>query len=177
MPSDAIVFDDDWSRLADIRPLPEIDITRMPRYRPGRIRGELERRDIPLCVLFNPISLRDAADIRHFPIFQSHVPFMYLAVPAAGPVVVHGGYVPQDTSHASVIDDARPGRNLSAFIGGPNIEDQARLFANDLHRLAGEVGADNRRIAVEYVSPLATQALLQERFDVLETRSNTTSDC
>lgn len=168
MTVDDLVSNDDWSRLADIRPMPEIDFGAMARYRLDRIRAELARRDIPLCVLLNPISLRYAADIRQFPTFQSHVQFMYLAVPAEGPVVVYGGYVATDTGGASVVDEARPARNMSAFIGGPNLDDQARLFGRDLKGLMAEIGADNRRIAVEYVSPSATQALLQEGLDVLD---------
>ncbi|MCP4327105.1 MAG: aminopeptidase P family protein [Alphaproteobacteria bacterium] len=168
MTADSFALNDDWSRLADIRPLPDIETGKMVRYRLDRVRGELARRGIPLCVLFNPVSLRYAADLREFPTFQSHVPYMYLAIPAAGPVIAYGGYAPPATGGDSVIDEARPARNLSAFIGGPNIDEQARLFGRDMKALMAEIGADDRRIAVEYVSPLATQALLQEGLDVLD---------
>jgi Xaa-Pro aminopeptidase len=146
--------------------MPDVDVGRMLRHRLGRVRGELESRDIPLCVLTNPISMRYAADIDQFPIFQSHVPFMYLAVPVDGPVVVYGGYLPAETEGDSVVDEVRPGRNLNSYIGGLELGDQARRFAQDLKGLTTEIGADNRRISVEYISPLATQALLREGFEV-----------
>ncbi|MEM7069760.1 MAG: Xaa-Pro peptidase family protein [Pseudomonadota bacterium] len=161
--SDALVEVDDWSDLSRHSEMPEVDFDKMHRYRIGRIRDELKHNDAAMCVLVNPISLRYAADYRSYALFQAHIPTTYLFVPQEGPVVIHGLYGPNP--HA---DDVRPNRALSYFDGGPELEDGARLLAEDVVNYLNEIGTDNRRVAVEYVNPSLTQALLQRGLEVMD---------
>ena len=163
LPADTMVQADGWSDLSRYREMPEIDFDRMHRYRIARIRAELKHNDAAMCVLVSPISLRYAADYRSYALFQSHIPTTYLFVPQEGPVVIHGLYGPTPK-----VDDVRPNRALSYFDGGPVLGDSAPLLADDVFDFLSEIGTDNRRIAVEYVNPSLTQALMQRGLEVID---------
>lgn len=60
----------------------------------------------------------------------------------------------------------RLGRALAHFDGGVELADQARLLADDIVNFLAEIGTDNRRVALEYVNPSLTQALLQRGIEV-----------
>lgn len=160
---DRIVTLDNWSDLSKHREMPELDTRRLHAYRLGRIRKMLRAQDAAMCILVNPISLRYAVDYRTYALFQSHIPTTYLFVPQDGPVVIHGVYGPPPGA-----DEARPGRAISYFDGGPELADQARLLAEDVSNFLSEIGTDNRRVAVEYVNPSLTQALLQRGIEVCD---------
>ena len=160
---DALVLNDDWSDLSRYRAMPEIDRGRLHAWRMGRLKRALERHGAAMAVLVNPISLRYAVDYRTYALFQAHIPTTYLFVPQDGPVVIHGAYgVP------GAADEARPGRPISFFDGGPDLAEGARLLADDIVRYLSEVGTDNRRVAMEYANPSITQALLQRGLEVID---------
>ncbi len=160
---DRLVVDDQWSDLSRIRALPQIDADRLHGWRLQRLRNELNDNDCSVCVLINPISLRYAVDYRCYGLFQSHIPTSYAFVPVDGPVVLHAAYDP-----CSRADDIRPGRAINYFDGGDALDQHARAFAEDLDSYLIEIGASNRRVAVEYVNPGITLALLRQDFDVVD---------
>ncbi|MEM8647000.1 MAG: FtsX-like permease family protein, partial [Pseudomonadota bacterium] len=158
---DQMVMADDWSNLAQFKTPPEIDQDRLRAYRLDRIKQGLKKQDAALCLLTNPISMRYAADYNSYLQFQSHIPTTYVVVPQDGPVVLYNAYGPSPAA-----DEARPGRALSHFDGGDELADQARLLADDIVNYLNEIGTDNRRVALEYVNPSLTQALLQRGIEV-----------
>ena len=162
-PVDPLVFGDDWSDLARLREMPQIDFERMSRYRMARIRQQLELHDAALVVLVNPISLRYAVNFRSYLLFQSHIPQIYVFVPREGPVVAYGCYydLPQ-------VQDFRPGRPHAFFDGGTRIDEAARGLADDVVEYLAEIGSSNRRVAVEYVNPSVTQALEARGIEVID---------
>ncbi len=160
---DQMILDDDWSNLARFKEPPEIDQDRLRAYRLGRIKKGLKEHDAALCLLTNPISMRYAADYTSYLQFQSHIPSSYLVVPQDGPVVMYNAYGPPDGA-----DEARPGRALAHFDGGDELSDQARLLADDIVNFLSEIGTSNRRVALEYVNPSLTQALLQRGIEVMD---------
>ena len=155
---------DDWSQLARHRKMPEIDRTRMGRYRLARVRAELEKAGASMGIFVNPVSLRYAIDYRGYALFQSHIPSTYLFVPVEGPVVVHGIF----GEPPPLVDIVRPARAISYFNGGPEMSDRARLLAVDIKNFLHEIGMDNRRIAVEYINPSATRALMDLGYDIID---------
>ncbi len=160
---DQMVINENWSDLRQYRNLPEIDFSRLHAYRMERMRGALEKAGASMCLLVSPISLRYAIDYRTYGLFQSHIPTTYAFVPVEGPVVLSGAYgVPP------AVDYVRPARPISFFDGGHELSEGARLLADDLVRYMDEIGSDNRRIAVEYVNPSLTQALIQRGFEVID---------
>lgn len=160
---DRMVLDDTWSDLRRHRDVPEIDFDRMHAYRLGRLKDALRRSGAAVCILVNPISLRYAVDYRNYALFQSHIPTTYLFVPVEGPLVIHGAYDP-----SPAVSDVRHGRAISYFDGGPELAEQARLLADDVVTYLSELGTDNRRVAVEYVNPSITQALMQRGLEVVD---------
>ncbi|MCP4329720.1 MAG: aminopeptidase P family protein [Alphaproteobacteria bacterium] len=161
--ADQAFLDGDWSDLRRDREIPEIDFDRLRAYRMARIKTCLLDAGAAMCVLVNPISLRYAVDHRTYALFQSHIPTTYLFVPVEGPVVIHGAYGPSPNA-----DVARQPRPLSYFDGGDGLAEGARLLADDIVAYLDELGTDNRRIAVEYVNPSLTQALLQRGLEVID---------
>ncbi len=160
---DQQIIDDNWSDLSQWQKVPEINFERMSRYRMSRIKEQLVLHDVALVLLVNPISLRYAVDYRSYPLFQSHIPQVYLVVPQDGPTVIYGCYydVPQ-------VDDFRPGRPHSFFDGGTNIDQAAVDLADDMVAYLDEIGSSNRRVALEYVNPSITQALEARGIEVID---------
>lgn len=160
---DRMIDNDNWSELSRHRSLPAIDFERLYAYRLGRIRAELTERDTDLVVFVNPVSLRYAVDYRAYGLFQSHIPLTYVFVAQDGPVVAYDAY-----GKPPGADENREARAISVFGGGHDLGDAARLFAEDVDAFLGEVGARGRRVAVEYVNPSITQALLQKGMETTD---------
>ena len=161
--ADHAIWHDDWSDLRATRELPLIDTDRMQRWRMSRLKAELARLDVAMAVLVNPISLRYAIDYRTYGLFQSHVPTTYLFYPLDGPIEVFSAYgVPRGCAAS------RHGRALNVFDGGPDLADHARLLANDIVEYLDRIGAAGRRVALEYVNPSITMALLQRGIEVVD---------
>ena len=160
---DGMVINDDWSDLARLRPMPDIDFERMYAYRQARLREQLRLHEADFCILVNPISLRYAVDYRSYLLFQSHIPTVYVFMPQEGPVVACGCYYDVPT-----IDEFRPGRPHAFFEGGTNIDVAARELADDVVNYLDELGSTRRRVAVEYVNPTVTQALEARGVEVID---------
>ena len=163
VPPDLMIFVDNWSDLRKYREMPEIDHCRLHTYRMNRIKSALQKMEAAMCVLVSPISLRYAIDYRSYGLFQSHIPTTYLFVPIEGPAIIHGAYGP-----SPMADEVRSARPLSFFDGGSALPGAARLLADDIVRYLGEIGTDNRRVAVEYNNPSITQALIQRGLEVID---------
>ncbi|RAZ73015.1 M24 family metallopeptidase [Mesorhizobium atlanticum] len=161
---DGFVIRDNWSDLRQFRPMPDIDFERLDRYRKGRLRAAMRKADVAMCVLVSPITIRYAVDYNSYPLFQSHIPVTYLFLPLDGPITLHQGTV----GHRSSADRSRTGRPMSFFEGGNELAEGARLFADDIVGFLSEIGATNRKVAVEYVNPSLTQALLQRGLEVID---------
>ena len=160
---DKLVINDNWSDLSQIRTMPEINFETLYAYRLAQVRSQIRKSGAAMCVLVNPISLRYAVDYRTYGLFQSHIPTTYLFVPVEGPVIIHGCYGPSPN-----VDEVRPARPISFFDGGDELPQAARLLADDILNYLTELGTDNRRVAVEYVNPSLTQALMQRGLEVID---------
>ena len=163
MSPEDLIRTDDWSDLPRFHPLPVIDHDRLHAWRMGRLQDQMRQAGVALAIFVNPLSLRYAVDYRTYGIFQAHVPTSYLFVPLDGPVVMHGAY-----GQVAHCDRTVPARAINVFDGGHELPEEARLFADDVVRFLAECGTDNRRVAVEYVNPSVTQALLQRGIDVAD---------
>ena len=161
--TDQMLSNDNWSDLSQFRDKPEIDAQRLQDYRMGRLQAVIRKAGVALCVLVNPISLRYAVDYRNYALFQSHIPTTYLFVSVEGETAIHGAYDP-----SPAIKNVRPGRPICFFDGGSELVDSARLLADDIVNYLSEMGTDNRRVAVEYVNPSITQALMARGLEVID---------
>lgn len=157
------LLQDDWSDLGQYRDMPEIDFERMAAYRISRLRQQLELNDAAMCLLLNPISLRYAVDYSSYQLFQSHIPTSYLFLAQQGPTVMYGAY-----EEVPMVDDYRAARAHSYFDGGSNIHIEADRLADDVVNYLAEIGSDNRRVALEYINPGVTRALLARGLEVID---------
>ena len=163
-PAPLTIEPDDWSQLSRKRRMPEIDVDRMQAYRLRRVREQIRRAGAALGVFVSPVSLRYAVDHRGYALFNAHIPSAYLFVASDGPVVLHGIFGRPPPS----VDEVRQARAISHFEGGPDMADRAVLLAGDIKAFLTEIGTDNRRVAVEYVNPSITQALMRAGLDVVD---------
>jgi len=164
---DIAVASDDWSRLSEIREMPDIDFKRLRNYRLERIREQMRNRDIDLAILINPLSLRYAVDFREFGLFQSRIPIFYLYLPVEGPVIMHNGLPDMDGSEV-LIDEFRPAHDINIFNAGPELTKRCRLFADDAADFLASLGAKRARVAIEQVTPAVVQAMMQKGMEVLD---------
>ena len=163
MHPDRLVMSPQWSDLAAQRELPKVDGDRLHRYRQGRIRDELVRRDIDMVLIHNPVSLRYGYDYRSYQLFQSRTPTTYAFFPAEGPHIFHAAYGVSDPNI-----ETRQGRALSYFDGGEEMANQSALLADDVVRYLDEIGATTRRVGLEYVNPTVTQELERRGVEVVD---------
>lgn len=164
MPSpDQMIMLDDWSDLSLFHRVPELDLARLHGYRQGRLKAEMRRLGVDLCVMLSPISLRYALNYRNYALFMSHIPSTYLFFPLDGEYVLHNAFEPDiDARHKRV------GQPLAYFYGGEELERCAALFAEEVVNYLAEIGSDNRRVAIEYVNPTITQALERRGLEVID---------
>ncbi|MER8427907.1 Xaa-Pro peptidase family protein [Mesorhizobium sp. M1403] len=160
---DGLILRDDWSDLRKFRPMPDIDFKRLDGYRKGRLRSAMREAGVALCVLVSPITIRYAVDYNTFPLFQSHIPVTYLFLPLDGPITLHQAF-----TFGSSADSVRAGRPISFFEGGNELPEAAKLFADDIVEFLSEIGTTNRKVAVEYVNPSITQALMERGLEVVD---------
>ena len=165
---DAAVINDQWSSLAAIREMPEIDTRRLRHYRLERIRAQMRARDVALTILVNPLSLRYAVDFREFTAFQARIPLCYLFVPLEGPVVMHSGFSSKEADPDSVIDEFREPYDINIYNAGSKLTDQCRLFSLQVLDFLKSIQHTGGRVAVDQVTPAVVQALMQQGMEVLD---------
>ena len=160
---DNLVLNDDWSNLQQFREMPKIDITAMHQYRQKRIKDQMRERDVSLCILVSPISLRYALDYRNYALFMSHIPSTYLFLPQQDTFLIHNAFDPDITAK-----NTGKWQPISYFYGGEKLTHYAELLAKDVENYLIELGENNRRVAMEYVNPSITQALMKRNIEVID---------
>lgn len=160
---DQMIISDNWSDLRQYRALPDIDLQRLYSYRTERLNAEMQAADVSALVIINPVSLRYAVDYATYQLYQSRIPTTYLFISPDGPSVIHDAY-----GNPEQVDRKAHARHISYFDAGDNLADNARLLAEDLDAYLSEIGASNRRVAIEAVNPSVTLACLQKGIDVVD---------
>ena len=154
---------DDWSDLSQFREIPDIDHLRLHEYRQARLKAQMKKHDVGLCVMVNPISLRYAVNYRNYAAFMSHIPSTYLYLPLDGPFMLFNAFEPEIPA-----ENKRSGQHIAYFYGGDELEACAELFAREVDDYLSEISCTNRRVAVEYVNPSITQALERNGIEVID---------
>ncbi len=128
----------------------QIDMARMRQYRLARVRGELERRDIGACLLYDMANIRYATGTRSMAVFTGHYPTRYAFVAAAGPVILF------DAESGSLrdwlpetVDEIRPPRNWYYEANGDRVADAAKPWAAEIDALIRQHCGTNRRLGID----------------------------
>jgi len=147
-----------------------IDMAKLRVDRQSRLREALRAHDVAACLLITPHSLRYASGLRNCAIYQTHIPATYFFLPAEG---------------ASVLFDSQPGRftgqeletideisgdliPLTAMWASERGDEWAEVWAAQMAALMARDGGDNRRLAIERLSPRAARALEAQGLEVLD---------
>ena len=161
---DQTIMDDNWSDLSQIHPMPDINTERLHRYRMQRLRDQMKVHDVSVCVLTSPISIRYAINYRSYALFMAHIPSTYVFIAQDAPYVIHNGLDAPNTPASQ----QRKGRGISHFYAGDALDQHAKQFAEDIDRYLVEIGSRHRKVAVEYVNPSITKALLDKDIEVID---------
>lgn len=132
-------------------------------YRLGRLRAAMATAGVDLCVLNNPISLRYAVDCNEYPLFQSHLPTLYLLVPIEGPLRL---YSSAGRQYPHVSEYARA-HFINVFDGGLDLAAAAKHFVADIQDYRQQLGLTGP-MAIERFSPLVNQAVVSVGWQVLD---------
>ena len=148
---------------------PNIDIVKLQGYRLGRIREQLRSLDHAACVLYDPINIRYATGTRNNAVFNMHFLGRYCFIPAEGPVIlfdnpnkIHLARGPH-TAH-----EIRPSKAWRQMVAGPHVEDNVKLWADEIADLVAQYGGGNQRLAIDHCEPLATAALFQHGIELFD---------
>jgi Xaa-Pro aminopeptidase len=100
-------------------------------------------------------------------IWCSHYETRCAFVPAEGPVVLFDySYLPHLAEDLPTVDEYRAIPSFYYFAAGSNAEDRARLFADQIADLMKKHGGGNKRLAVDRLSHLGTDALRAEGLEL-----------
>jgi len=142
---------------------PPVDLDTVRHYRLGRLRAEMRRRDIAGMLLLDPINTRYATDCPNMQIWSMHDETRCVFVALEGPVVLFDyDNLPYLAAGLTTIDEYRAMPVFYHFAVGPRTEEAARRFGGEIAALMHLHGGGNRRLAVDRLSHLGTDALRAE---------------
>lgn len=135
-------------------------------YRMARIRAEMQRQDISMCVITSPISLRYAINANEYQIFQGHIPTCYLFLAVEDNATMHGA-VSRTLPH---VTDYQASDFITPFDGGFDLTCNSQTFVEHLKAFMQQHNLQNKgsKIAVERISPITLQALTETGFNVVD---------
>lgn len=155
--------------------VPPVDLDAVRRYRIGRVRAELTKRDYAGIVLFDQLNTRYATDVTNMQIWCSHNENRYVFVAADGPAIVFEyGAKAHLAEGIPTVDEVRPARPWYYFAGGNRYREQAKRWAAEIADLVQQHGGGNKRLAIDrtgydgIAALLAHGIVLFDGFEVME---------
>jgi len=149
-----------------------VDLDTVRRYRIGRVRDELKRRDYAGILLFDQLNTRYATDVTNMQIWCSHNENRYVFVATEGPVIVFEYAAKRHLSDGvPTVDEVRAARPWYYFAAGNRYREQARRWAGEIADLVQRHGGGNKRLAIDRTGYDGIAALLTlgiELFDGFE---------
>jgi Xaa-Pro aminopeptidase len=148
---------------------PPVDLDRVRCYRLGRLRAELKRRDIAGLLLFDQVNCRYATDATNMQVWCAHYETRCVFVAAEGPVVLFDyANLPHLAEGLPTVDDYRVMPSFYYFTAGTRAEERARQFGEQIGELMRRHGGGNRRLAVDRLSHLGTDAIRAQGIELLD---------
>ncbi|MBO68409.1 MAG: peptidase M24 [Acidiferrobacteraceae bacterium] len=149
------------------RPPVNLDVVR--RYRLDRLRQEMMKHDVAGLLLFDPLNTRYATDSSNMQIWCTHYETRCVFVALEGPVILfdYGPY-PHLTDGLSLVDEHRAIPPFYYFAAGDLVEERVREFAIQIDDLISNYGGGNRRLAIDRLSFIATDAIREKGLTLLD---------
>ena len=139
---------------------PPADLDAVRRYRLGRLRAELARRDLAGGLFFDQITARYATDATNMQVWCAHYETRCVFVATEGPVVLFDyNQSPHLAEGLPTVDEYRVMPAFYYMAAGSRAEDRARAFGDQIADLVTRHGGGNRRIAVDRLSHLGIDAI------------------
>ncbi len=139
---------------------PPVNLDEVRLYLLERLRQEMLRDDVSGLLLFDQINTRYATDATNMQVWCSHYETRCVFIALDGPVVL---FDYADHPHLAEglpgVDEYRPITTFYFFAAGDHSEERARVFADQIDDLMRTHGGGNRRLAVDRLSFIATDAL------------------
>ncbi|MBT4932420.1 MAG: aminopeptidase P family protein [Rhodospirillaceae bacterium] len=149
-----------------------VDLDSVRLYRLGRIRDELRKKDCGGALLFDQVNTRYATDSTNMQIWCSHYETRCVFIATDGPVVLFDySNLPHLAAELPTIDEYRVMPSFYYFAAAEYGHERAREFGNQIADLMKQHGAGNKRLAVDRLSHMGTDAIRShgiELFDGLE---------
>ena len=143
----------------------DLDIVR--KYRLERIKAQLRRLDYAGIVLFDQINTRYACDATNMQVWCSHYETRCVFVATDGPLILFDyGEYPHLAEDISTIDEYRVHSSFYYFSAGNRSEEKAQKFADTIADLVKTYGAGNSRLAVDRLSYVGCQPLLNHGLSI-----------
>ena len=116
------------------------DLNAVRHYRLGRLRDEMRKRDVAGLLLFDQINTRYATDATNMQVWCSHYETRCVFVALEGPVVLFDyANHPFLAEGLPTVDEYRVMPTFYYFASGPNAEDDARRFGDEIADLMADV--------------------------------------
>ena len=139
---------------------PPVNLDQVRLYRLERLRQEMLRDDVAGLLLFDQINTRYATDATNMQVWCSHYETRCVFVALDGPVVLFDyANHPHLAEGLPGVDEYRPMTTFYFFAASYHSEARARVFADEIDDLMRTHGGGNRRLAVDRLSFIGTDAL------------------
>jgi len=148
---------------------PPTDLDEVRLYRLGRIRQELRRHDYAGVLLFDPLNIRYATDSSNMQVWCTHFETRCALIMTDGPVVLFD-YNDLEflVDGLPTIDEYRLMKVFYYFAAGPNAKEWAKEFGNQIDDVMTEHSAGNRRLAIDRLSHLGTDAIRSHGIEIFD---------
>ena len=142
---------------------PPVNLDDVRLYRLERLRQEMLRDDVAGLLLFDQINTRYATDATNMQVWCSHYETRCVFVALDGPVVLFDyANHPHLAEGLPGVDEYRPITTFYFFAASYHSEARARVFADEIDDLMRAHGGGNRRLAVDRLSFIGTDALREK---------------
>lgn len=142
----------------------DLNMERLHRYRVGRLRAEMDRRDCDALLLLDPVNIRYATGSRNMQVWTMRHPGRYCLVAHDRIVLFEMGGRVHHAAGLPIIDELRTARPWFFYYAGPEAPEHARSFATEIADLLGHnaKATARPRLFVDRCDQLGLAALRSE---------------
>ena len=145
------------------------DETAMMRYRLDRTVTQLADADVDGILLFDPLNVMYVTYAPNMQVWLLHNQARYAFVGADGTLILFD-YPNCEflSAHNPFVTEVRPARAFTYFLAGDRIDEQSKVFAQEVADVARAHGAGTRRIAVDSSTTVGVTSLLDQGLTLVE---------